>query len=141
MGLRSEPAGDARLFADAANGGVAVDDLLDQPATQPHTLARPDLVGGASAGRPPSVSTTVICHGDLHPFNLLVDDNGDVTVVDWTAAIRAEPAYDVAFTAMLLANPPLDAPVPSSPLRPLGRAAGERWRGDSGAYVRASPPR
>lgn len=54
----------------------------------------------------------MICHGDLHPFNLLVVDDGDVTVIDWTAAIRAEPAYDVAFTAMLLGNPPLDAPGP-----------------------------
>jgi aminoglycoside phosphotransferase (APT) family kinase protein len=54
----------------------------------------------------------VICHGDLHPFNLLVDDAGHITVVDWTAAIRAEPAYDVAFTAMLVGNPPLDAPGP-----------------------------
>ena len=60
----------------------------------------------------PPEGPTVICHGDLHPFNLLVDDDGDVTVIDWTAAIRAEPAYDVAFTSMLLANPPLDAPGP-----------------------------
>ena len=41
-----------------------------------------------------------------------MDRHGEVTVVDWTAAIRAEPAYDVAFTSMLLANPPLDAPGP-----------------------------
>ena len=66
-------------------------------------------------------ATTVICHGDLHPFNLLVDDDGDVTVIDWTAAIRAEPAYDVAFTSMLLANPPLDAPGPARRGHPLGR--------------------
>jgi aminoglycoside phosphotransferase (APT) family kinase protein len=65
----------------------------------------------------------VICHGDLHPFNLLVEESGDVVVVDWTAAVRAEPAYDVAFTAMLLAHPPLDAP---GPLQPIIRWVG--WR-------------
>jgi len=33
-------------------------------------------------------------------------------VIDWTAAILAEPAYDVAYTALLLGNPPMDAPGP-----------------------------
>lgn len=58
--------------------------------------------------RRPAEGATVICHGDLHPFNLLVDD-GHVTVLDWTASIRAEPAYDLAFTSFLLAHPPLRA--------------------------------
>jgi aminoglycoside phosphotransferase (APT) family kinase protein len=56
----------------------------------------------------PREGTTVVCHGDLHPFNVLVHDD-TVTVLDWTASIRAEPAYDVAFTALLLAHPPLAA--------------------------------
>ena len=47
----------------------------------------------------------MICHGDLHPFNLLVDGDGDITVIDWTAAIRAEPVYDVAFTAHAARQP------------------------------------
>ena len=77
-------------------------------------LGRSDLVAAVRslAEHRPREGATVICHGDLHPFNLLVDDDGEVTVIDWTAAIRAEPAYDVAFTSLLLANPPLDAPGP-----------------------------
>ena len=91
-----------------------VDQLLKHFEAGAEVLGRSDLVVAVRllAQRRPPEGTTVICHGDLHPFNLLVDDDGDVTVIDWTAAIRAEPAYDVAFTALLLANPPLDAPGP-----------------------------
>jgi aminoglycoside phosphotransferase (APT) family kinase protein len=77
-------------------------------------LGRPDLAEAVRklGDRRPPERATVICHGDLHPFNLHATGDGAITVIDWTAAIRAEPAYDVAFTAMLLANPPLDAPGP-----------------------------
>ena len=76
-------------------------------------LERPDLVAAVHALRAcqPEAGRTVICHGDLHPFNLLVH-HGDVTVIDWTAAIKAEPVYDLAFTALLLANPPLESSRP-----------------------------
>ena len=72
----------------------------------------------------------MICHGDLHPFNLLVD-GGHTTVVDWTGALRAEAAYDVAFTSLLLANPPLGAP------RPLGAVIGRVGRLLSRRFIAA----
>jgi len=104
----------------AAAPGVAwrVKDLLEHYEAVAHTLGRADLVAGvaALAERQPPEGATVICHGDLHPFNLLIDDRGVVTVIDWTGAIRAEPAFDVAFTSLLLANPPLDAPGPLGPV-------------------------
>ena len=91
-----------------------VDQLLEHFESAAAVLGRLDLAAAVRrlVDCRPSESTTVICHGDLHPFNLLVTSDGDVTVVDWTATIRADPAYDVAFTEMLLANPPLDAPGP-----------------------------
>jgi len=58
----------------------------------------------------PSQARVVVCHGDFHPFNLLVDDAGNVTVLDWTGAAIAPAAFDVAFTVLLLRHPPLDAP-------------------------------
>jgi aminoglycoside phosphotransferase (APT) family kinase protein len=73
----------------------------------------------------------VVCHGDLHPFNVLVDDAGAVTVLDWSAALLAPASYDVAFTSLVLAEPPLLAP---KPFRPLIRAAG---RALSRRFVRA----
>ena len=73
----------------------------------------------------------VVCHGDLHPFNVLVDDVGVVTVLDWSAALLTPASYDVAFTSLVLAEPPLLAP---KPLRPLIRSAG---RALSRRFVRA----
>lgn len=68
--------------------------------------------------RPPA--TEVLCHGDLHPFNLLADGSR-VTILDWTACLLAPRAYDVAFTTCMLSDPPLSLP---GPLRPLARRAG-----------------
>lgn len=111
--LDPEPVSSAVDVA-APSAAWRVEDLFEHFEAGAEMLARPDLAAAvrALADLRPAEGTTVICHGDLHPFNLLADDDGDVTVIDWTASIRAEPAYDVAFTAMLLANPPLDAPGP-----------------------------
>jgi aminoglycoside phosphotransferase (APT) family kinase protein len=71
-------------------------------------VRRPDLVAAARwlAAHPPGSAPDVICHGDLHPFNLLAD--GDrVTLLDWSAAMLGPCAYDVAFTSLLLSEPPL----------------------------------
>jgi len=71
-------------------------------------FCRPDLVAAARwlADHPPAPAPDVICHGDLHPFNLLAD--GDrVTLLDWSAALIAPRGYDVAFTSLLLREPPL----------------------------------
>jgi aminoglycoside phosphotransferase (APT) family kinase protein len=66
--------------------------------------------------------TTVLCHGDLHPFNVMADPPA-WCVLDWTAAVLADPAYDVAYTRFLVGNPPLHAP---PMLRPLVAAGGRR---------------
>jgi aminoglycoside phosphotransferase (APT) family kinase protein len=101
---------------------VTVPALLDELYAAAVEYRRPDL---ASAGRwlidhPPAPAPEVICHGDLHPLNLLV--NGDqLTVVDWSAALLAPRAHDLAFTALLLAEPPLIVP---GILRPLVRRVG-----------------
>ncbi len=43
-----------------------------------------------------------LCHGDLHPLNILVR-NGRVTgVVDWTDAAVADPMFDVAGTSLFV---------------------------------------
>jgi aminoglycoside phosphotransferase (APT) family kinase protein len=51
----------------------------------------------------------VVCRRDLHPFNVLAEGDRSV-VLDWTASQIAHPAYDLAFTDLLLANPPLGCP-------------------------------
>jgi aminoglycoside phosphotransferase (APT) family kinase protein len=90
-----------------------------------HACGRADLGSAATrlAQRTCTMAADVICHGDLHPFNVLVDDTGAVTVLDWTAAILAPRAYDVAFTSLLLAEPPVELP---KQLRPVARGVGRR---------------
>ncbi len=129
----------AAVATTAPTVAWTVGDLLAHFETASEVLHRPDLVAAVralGAARPPE-GATVICHGDLHPFNLLVDDVGRVTVIDWTAAIRAEPAYDVAFTALLVANPPLDAP---GPLGAVISWVGARLAGRFVARYRAAAP-
>jgi aminoglycoside phosphotransferase (APT) family kinase protein len=115
-----------------------VRDQLDSscsiPVTVPGMLARlrdmacaygrGDLVGAARwlIDSPLPPAPEVICHGDLHPFNLLVD-GADICLLDWTAALLAPRPYDVAFTALVLAEPPLDVP---RVLRPGVRRLGAR---------------
>ena len=107
---------------------VGVSELLDASATTAeatttdHTLGR--LVDRLVATRPPS-DDDVICHGDIHPFNVL-DHAGDLTLLDWTAARIADRCYDLGFTSLLVSVPPLAAPralqpVIGSAARPLAR--------------------
>jgi aminoglycoside phosphotransferase (APT) family kinase protein len=83
---------------------------------------RSDPAGAARwlVAHPPPRGRSTVCHGDVQPFNLLV--HGDQwTLLDWTTALLAEPAYDVAFTILILRHPPVDAP---KGLRPILSAAG-----------------
>jgi len=102
---------------------ATVEGLLGRLLAAAQEQQRPDLAGAARwlAGHPPPPAPDVICHGDLHPFNLLVAPGGAVTVLDWSAALLGQRAYDVAFTALVLAEPPIAVP---APLRPLVRTAG-----------------
>jgi aminoglycoside phosphotransferase (APT) family kinase protein len=66
---------------------VTTDGLLRALTQFAAESGRQDLTGAARwlADHPPAPAAEVICHGDLHPFNLLAD--GDrVTVLDWSAA-------------------------------------------------------
>jgi aminoglycoside phosphotransferase (APT) family kinase protein len=78
-----------------------------------------------------------VCHGDLHPFNLLADPDGTITVLDWTAAAIAPPAFDVALTWLLLRHPPLDAPRALRPV--IGAGAAILARRFLHAYRDANP--
>jgi hypothetical protein len=41
----------------------------------------------------------VICHTDLHGGNLMVDQNGDLVLLDWESAMLAPPEHDLFFIA------------------------------------------
>lgn len=52
----------------------------------------------------------VICHGDLHPLNLLIDEHGVSWLLDWTTATIAPQEMDIGLTAGLLRCAPIAAP-------------------------------
>lgn len=52
-----------------------------------------DALGGLSRGQ-------ALCHGDLHPGNILMTAAGPL-VIDWLNATRGDPAADVTRTALL----------------------------------------
>ncbi|MBX3498785.1 MAG: phosphotransferase [Alphaproteobacteria bacterium] len=60
--------------------------------------------------RPPPAEAEVICHGDYHPFNVMLDGKQVSGVIDWSQAILAEPAFDVAATRVVLRFPYLGEP-------------------------------
>jgi hypothetical protein len=122
--------------APAAAGGlpdrvgyapVTVPGLLSGLAGHADEFGRTDLAGVARwlADHPPAPAPDVICHGDLHPFNLLAD--GDrITVLDWSTTLIAPRAHDAGFTSLLLSEAPLDVP---GWARPAVRATGRLLAG------------
>jgi aminoglycoside phosphotransferase (APT) family kinase protein len=107
--------------------GAAVDtsDMLARLTVTAEHLDVADLRAATSwlADHQPVPDPVCVCHGDLHPFNLLVDHDRQVTLVDWTASLIAEPAFDLAFTTLLLRE--ASVPVPR-PFVPAIRAAASR---------------
>jgi len=105
---------DPAPFLALRDTGVSVEttDLLDSWTAWADALGRTDVATAAArlSELRPTPAATVVCHGDLHPFNLLVDADGKWTLLDWTAAVIAEPAYDISFTSILLRHPPLAVP-------------------------------
>ena len=123
----------ARLHAiDPAPIRDQLDEADEAPATVDGLLAlleraaagfrRPDLADAARwlLEHPPRETPDVVCHGDLHPFNLLVSADG-ITVLDWSNCMLASRAHDVAYTSLILAEPPIVVP---APFRRLLRGAG-----------------
>jgi aminoglycoside phosphotransferase (APT) family kinase protein len=97
-------------------------DGLRPRAADADAIERRDLARTAEQLAAATHGMRVICHGDLHPFNLLVDGD-EWTLIDWSTAVVADPHYDLAFTTLMLANPPLGGP---APVRAANRAIGTR---------------
>jgi len=120
--------------AAAPSVALTVDELWPHLRAAAEMSGEPSLLAATDAlmAAQPDQGNGVLCHGDLHPFNALVDGD-EVTVLDWTAALVAPPAYDVAFTWLLLRHPPLEAapalrPVISTAAGVLARRFVRRYR-------------
>jgi aminoglycoside phosphotransferase (APT) family kinase protein len=58
----------------------------------------------------PRQSTPVVCHGDFHPSNVLVDNGRLTGVIDWVKATIAEPAFDYGAVMAIMATVPIRVP-------------------------------
>ncbi len=129
----------AAVRAAAPSVAWSTDQVLDQLRLGAAAVGRADIVAALDhlALDRPASGREVICHGDLHPFNVLQRSNGELVVLDWTGAVLADPCFDLAFTELLLANPPVALP---AALRPIGRSVGRRLaRRFVAAYALANP--
>jgi len=117
-----------RVQLDASGAKiVSVGSLLAVLRQRAAEFGRSDLVRAAQslADRPAPPGPDVICHGDLHPFNLL-RDGSRITLLDWSTAVLAPRSYDVACTFLALSEAALDVP---RWLRPPVRWIGRRIAG------------
>ena len=108
--LDPAPIQTAAHFA-APTTALTVDELIPHLRAGAEAARNRDLLAALDrlVARRPAEVAPVLCHGDLHPLNLLAD--GDtVTVLDWTAAVVAPASYDLAWTWLLLRFPPMIVP-------------------------------
>ena len=106
---------------------VSVSSMLAVSRQRAADFGRPDLVQAAQwlIDHPARPAPDVICHGDLHPFNLLLDGSR-VTLLDWSTVLLASRSYDVACTSLVLSEAALEVP---GWLRPPVRWIGRRMAG------------
>lgn len=100
---------------DAATGGATSFLATVERAAVSEATGFDELSRWFEANRPAS-NVEVVCHGDLHPFNLLVDEHGDMTVLDWTGATIAPPEMDIGLSAALLRCAPIAVPKLIAPI-------------------------
>jgi aminoglycoside phosphotransferase (APT) family kinase protein len=125
-----DPAPVLEAVEAAVPGGGTIDTVEGNLARTETRIVRGALLGLAPAlgwlraNRPAVEGPRVICHGDFHPLNILVDDGRKVTaVLDWPNVLFAERACDVATSRVILRYAPVDLiPLPRH-LRWLARAA------------------
>jgi aminoglycoside phosphotransferase (APT) family kinase protein len=48
-----------------------------------------------------SIEKISVIHGDFHPDNILVNQNGEFYVIDWSASLLADFRYDLAWSMLL----------------------------------------
>jgi aminoglycoside phosphotransferase (APT) family kinase protein len=112
----------ARLHAlDPAGLGVMLPRVEDLVASLRARSAQARLDGLEPAlawleTQRPTPRELVVCHGDFHPRNVLMQDGRVRGVIDWSLVLLADPAYDVGSARVILAYAPSDLPRALAPL-------------------------
>lgn len=69
--------------------------------------------------RRPSPQRPVVCHGDFHPANVMLEADGTYHVIDWTMMRFADAEYDIGRSVILIRRAPIDRELVSGPVRVL----------------------
>ena len=136
--LDPQPVIESLKAADVDVATLGTEARLDEirQAAATSSVGFDDLLNWLESRRPVS-TPVVICHGDIHPFNMLVADDGSFSVLDWTNGNICRREYDVGFTAALLQSAPLEAPrVATSAVRAITGSLARRF---IDAYRKVAP--
>ncbi len=99
--------------AGVSRRALTLDGQLEQLAERIERLQLEGLCGALRwlfEHRPNDPPRPVICHGDFHPINILMQDGAVTGVIDWSMTTVADPAFDVANTRVLLGIAPVEVP-------------------------------
>ena len=115
-----DPAPIARALGDAVTfeGYLA---SLGRRVARARLTGLTELMRWLHEQRPPPQAPPVICHGDLHPQNVLVQGGRVSGVLDWPNAVIADAAFDVASTHSILRFVPVGLASMPRALRWLAR--------------------
>jgi len=124
----------AHLFAETH---ARIHDCSDIPAELPTRqllgdlirdleILPPDLKGGVLKALGELPDNGRLCHGDFHPYNVLISPRGPV-VIDWNNAHVNNPLEDVARSRLLLIEAGTFEPAIRSVLEPFSQAYLERY--------------
>ncbi|HEY8787662.1 MAG TPA: phosphotransferase [Actinopolymorphaceae bacterium] len=94
---------------------AAVEDQLPPPHREKWAELVAACEGGLEFGRG---LTTVFLHGDAHPWNSVIDDAGEVSLIDWDSSGPGPAVIDLGFLVLSCdAGPLIDPVVPPDPRR------------------------
>lgn len=134
-----------RLHLLATDGFPGDDDLLDRRLRLTRHVVETDGNGALRSGLAHveeladelRAAPAFACHGDFHPLNVLVSDDG-ASVIDWTDAALGDRHGDVARTLVLFETAAIAA-TSAAERRALGAIGPRLGRGYRRAYERELP--
>jgi aminoglycoside phosphotransferase (APT) family kinase protein len=136
--LDTQPVADSLERAGVDIGSLGAQARLEEirVAAQVPFAGFADLLAWLEQRRP-SLEPAVVCHGDIHPFNMLMMPDESFTLLDWTNANLCRRELDVGFTAALLHTAPMK--VPKFAQRPMAAITGSLARRFVDTYRRMAP--
>jgi aminoglycoside phosphotransferase (APT) family kinase protein len=136
--LDPQPVTDALVLAGVDIASLGVTGRINEirAAAETSLAGFDELLSWLDRGRP-SLTPAVVCHGDIHPFNMLMTADDSFNVLDWTNANLCRRELDVGFTAALLQCAPIA--VPSIAKKSFGALTGALARRFIDTYRRMAP--